>query len=310
VWQRLGGDRAEHDDVGRVDRRADAAVGAASLDEAIETAVDLLARRHGLGADERGCAVQWQDQLVADREGAQQELSDGFESGEVLVVDLVEDLVEQAVGAVLESVEETIMQLGILGTGNVAQTLARRWSAAGHQITFGSRDPASKSALDAPVTSLAAAVADNDVVVNATPGAATLELVAGIGAAAFAGKVLVDVANASTPSFDLVYPNSSLAEKLQAALPAAKVVKTMNTAAMSVMTEPATLPPSSVFVSGDDAGAKAAVTSLLRDFGWPDGCIVDLGGIGSARGPEHYFLMFVALMQSLRTPGFNIRLVT
>ena len=30
----------------------------------------------------------------------------------------------------------------------------------------------------------------------------------------------------------------------------------------------------------------------------------------SARGPEHYFLMFVALMQSLRTPGFNIRLVT
>ena len=202
------------------------------------------------------------------------------------------------------------MQLGIMGTGNVAQTLARRWSAAGHQITFGSRDPASKSALDAPVTSLAAAVADNDVVVNATPGAATLELVAGIGAAAFAGKVLVDVANASTPSFELVYPNSSLAEKLQAALPAAKVVKTMNTAAMSVMTEPATLPPSSVFVSGDDAGAKAAVTSLLRDFGWPDGCIVDLGGIGSARGPEHYFPMFVALMQSLRTPGFNIRLVT
>jgi len=171
------------------------------------------------------------------------------------------------------------MQLGIMGTGNVAQTLARRWSAAGHQITFGSRDPASKSALDAPVTSLAAAVADNDVVVNATPGSATLELVAGIGAAAFAGKVLVDVANASTPSFELVYPNSSLAEKLQAALPAAKVVKTMNTAAMSVMTEPATLPPSSVFVSGDDAGAKAAVTSLLRDFGWPDGSIVDLGGI-------------------------------
>ena len=47
------------------------------------------------------------------------------------------------------------MQLGILGTGNVAQTLARRWSAAGHEITFGSRDPAARSALDAPVTSLA-----------------------------------------------------------------------------------------------------------------------------------------------------------
>jgi 8-hydroxy-5-deazaflavin:NADPH oxidoreductase len=202
------------------------------------------------------------------------------------------------------------MRLAILGTGNVAQTLARRWSAAGHEITFGSRDPASKGALDAPVTSLAAAVAGSDVVVNATPGSASRELVEGIGAAAFAGKVLVDVANANTPSFELVYPNSSLGEKLQAALPAAKVVKTMNTAAMSVMTEPAALPPSSVFVSGDDIGAKATVTSLLTDLGWPDGSIVDLGGIRSARGPEHYFLMFAALMQSLRTPGFNIRLIT
>lgn len=33
------------------------------------------------------------------------------------------------------------------------------------------------------------------------------------------------------------------------------------------------------------------------------------GGIQSARGPEHYFLMFAALMQSLRTPRFNIHLV-
>jgi predicted dinucleotide-binding enzyme len=202
------------------------------------------------------------------------------------------------------------MRLAILGTGNVAQTLARRWSAAGHDITFGSRDPASKTALGAPVTSSATAVAGTDVVVNATPGSASLELIEGIGAAAFAGKVLIDVANANTPSFELVYPNSSLAEKLQEALPAAKVVKTMNTAAMSVMTQPATLPPSSVFVSGDDEGAKATVVSLLTDLGWPSESIIDLGGIASARGTEHYFLMFAALMQSLRTPAFNIRLIT
>ena len=62
-------------------------------------------------------------------------------------------------------------------------------------------------------------------------------------------------------------------------------------------------------MSGNDPGAKAAVTGLLADFGWPDGFIVDLGGIQSARGPEHYFLLFAALMQSLRSPQFNIRLV-
>jgi predicted dinucleotide-binding enzyme len=203
-----------------------------------------------------------------------------------------------------------IMKLAILGTGNVAQTLARRLSETGHEVTFGSRDPASKEGLDAPVTSLEAAVTGHDVVINATPGSASLEVVAGIGAAAFAGTVLIDVANANTPAFELVYPNSSLGEKLQEALPEAKVVKTMNTAAMTVKTNPAALPPSSVFVSGDDAGAKATVKSLLAGFGWKDDSIVDLGGIASARGTEHYFLMFAALMQSLRTPNFNIRLIT
>ncbi len=202
------------------------------------------------------------------------------------------------------------MQIGILGTGNVAQTLARHWSAVGHGITLGSRDPASKGALEVPVTSLKASVTDRDIVVNATPGWTSLELLDGIGVMAFAGKILVDVANAVTPSYELVYPNSSLAEKLQAALGEARVVKTLNTAAMSVLSEPAALPPSSVFVSGDDAAAKATVTSLLRDLGWPDGSIVDLGGVRSARGPEHYFLMFSALMQSLRTARFNIRLVS
>jgi 8-hydroxy-5-deazaflavin:NADPH oxidoreductase len=201
------------------------------------------------------------------------------------------------------------MQLGILGTGGVARRLGDRWSAAGHQITFGSREPSSKNDLDASVVSLGDVVTNNDIVVNATPGSASLELIEGIGTVPFSGKVLIDVANANTPAFELVYPNASLAEKLQAALPDTHVVKTMNTAAMSVMTEPSTLPASSVFVSGDDTSAKATVTRLLVDLGWPDDSIIDLGGIQSARGPEHYFLMFAALMQSLQSPQFNIRLV-
>ncbi len=199
---------------------------------------------------------------------------------------------------------------GVPRPENVAQTLAQRLSETGHEVTFGSRDPASKEGLDAPVASLADAVAGNEVVINATPGSASLEVVVGIGAAAFEGTVLIDVANANTPSFELVYPNSSLGEKLQAALPGAKVVKTMNTAAMTVMTEPTALPPTSVFVSGDDAAAKATVASLLAGFGWPEDAIVDIGGIASARGTEHYFLMFAALMQSVGSPNFNMRLVT
>jgi predicted dinucleotide-binding enzyme len=134
------------------------------------------------------------------------------------------------------------MEIGILGTGGVARTLARRWSVAGHHVTLGSRDPSSKGDLGSLVAPVMDVVAGHDVVVNATPGSASLELAEGIGAAALAGKILIDGANANTPSLELVYPNSSLAEKLQAALPETHVVKTMNTAAMAVMTDPATLP--------------------------------------------------------------------
>jgi len=42
------------------------------------------------------------------------------------------------------------MQIGIWCTGNVAQTLMRSWSSAGHHITFGSRDPQARNGLDVP----------------------------------------------------------------------------------------------------------------------------------------------------------------
>jgi 8-hydroxy-5-deazaflavin:NADPH oxidoreductase len=51
------------------------------------------------------------------------------------------------------------------------------------------------------------------------------------------------------------------------------------------------------------------VAGLLRDFGWADGDIIDLGGIDTARGPESYFLMFAALMRATGQP-FNIRVIT
>jgi predicted dinucleotide-binding enzyme len=190
----------------------------------------------------------------------------------------------------------------------VAQTLAAAWSAAGHDLQFGSRDPQSK-ALNYPVGGLADTVTAADIVVNATPGAVSLQALTALGAERFAGKTVIDIANANTPEFDLVYPNSSLGEKLQAALPSANIVKTMNTAAMTVMTHPSAIGPSSVFLSGDDQDAKMTVSALLADLGWPADSIVDLGGIRSARGTEHYFPMFAALMQAQKSPDFNILFV-
>ena len=154
-----------------------------------------------------------------------------------------------------------------------------------------------------------ATVPFGDVVVNAILGSAAVEVISGIDAGAFAGKTLVDVANATTPSFDLVYPDSSLAEKLQDARPDARVVKSMNTAAITTIANPGLIGPSSVFLSGDDAGAKLESAGLLKDLGWADGDIIDLGGIETARGPEHYVVLFAKLAGLLKTEAFNIRVV-
>lgn len=200
------------------------------------------------------------------------------------------------------------MKLGILGTGKVALMLAGAWHKAGHQITLGSRDPRSKN-LGVKVSNLADCVSGADVVVNAILGSAALGTISAMDADLFAGKTVIDVSNATTPQFEPTYSDSSLAARLQEALPSANVVKSMNTAAMSVVTRATIVPTSSLFLSGNSGEAKREVTALIRDLGWSDEEIVDLGGIETARGPEQYVVMFATLARALKSEAFNIRLV-
>jgi 8-hydroxy-5-deazaflavin:NADPH oxidoreductase len=200
------------------------------------------------------------------------------------------------------------MKLGILGTGHVARTLGPAWSKA-HEVTLGSRSPADVEDVGLPVRSHLDVVRESDIVVNAVLGSVAVEVISAIDAGAFGGKTLVDVANATTPSFGLVYPNDSLAEHLQAARPDAHVVKSMNTAAITTIANPSVIPASSVFLSGDDAAAKAQARGLLHDLGWQDEDIVDLGGIETAAGPEHYIALFAKLAGLLKTEAFNIRVI-
>jgi predicted dinucleotide-binding enzyme len=201
------------------------------------------------------------------------------------------------------------MHVAVLGTGHMATTLATGILAAGHTVTFGSRDPSSHAGLGAPVVSTADAIRDADLVVNALQAAFSLEALSPL-ADDLAGKVLLDIGNAVTPQFELLYPDESLGEKLQAALPEARVVKSLNTLAGTLTVAPTSIAePTTVFLSGDDADAKALVSSLLVDLGWDAAAQVDLGGIASARGVEHYFVLFVGMMQVFRGQAFNIRVV-
>jgi predicted dinucleotide-binding enzyme len=199
------------------------------------------------------------------------------------------------------------MKIAILGTGKVAHALGGAWRKAGHDVVLGARE-ASVVDPDFEVISLQEALATGDVVVNAITGAVALAAITALDTTAMAGKTLLDAANAVTATGDLVYPNSSLAERLQAALPAVRVVKSLNTAAIEVQADPSLVAAATVFLSGDDREAKAQVKDLLHDLGWKDDGIIDLGGIQTARGPENYIVLFFATIGVLKTPFFNIHI--
>ena len=213
------------------------------------------------------------------------------------------------------------VRIGVLGTGPVGQALATRLVEAGHEVTMGSRDPDNPKARQwaaggggrRHAGDFAAAAASAEVVVNATAGAGSLAALAAAGD--LSDKVVADVANALDASGGMppvlsVPFGDSLAEQIQRAHPAARVVKTLNTMNGDVMAHPELLAGEHhVFVAGDDADAKATVTALLGDLGWPAGSVVDLGGLVAARGLEAYVLFWVAVRMATPHNHFNVRLV-
>jgi len=201
------------------------------------------------------------------------------------------------------------MHIAILGTGHMATTLATGFRSAGHHVTFGSRHPEAHLELAPFVAGITTAVERSDLVVSALQASVALEVLSAH-ADLLAGRVLLDIGNAVTPRFELMYPNASLGAALQQALPRTRVVKSLNTLAGTLSVAPDSLnSPTTVFLSGDDSAAKALVSGLLADLGWSSGQQIDLGGIETARGPEHYFLLFATLMQSLHTPTFNVAVI-
>jgi predicted dinucleotide-binding enzyme len=104
-----------------------------------------------------------------------------------------------------------------------------------------------------------------------------------------------------------VVNTDSLGEQIQRAFPAARVVKALNTVNAEVMVAPDSVPGEHViFVCGDDDAAKGEATALLGELGWPSERVLDLGDITAARGTEMYLPLWLRLMGTLGTAGFNI----
>jgi 8-hydroxy-5-deazaflavin:NADPH oxidoreductase len=215
------------------------------------------------------------------------------------------------------------MNVGVLGTGTVGRSVATRLAELGHSVALGSRDASNQSAQrwlagigshrGARVGTFAEAAAHGAIVLNATAGAASLAALRMAGGHNLHGKVLIDLANpldfsAGMPPSLTVVNTDSLAEQIQRSWPDVKVVKTLNTVNVEVMTHPERLAGEhTMFVAGNDGEAKATVADLLRTFGWRT--ILDLGGIQAARGMEMYLPLWLALASALGTPMVNVHVV-
>lgn len=215
------------------------------------------------------------------------------------------------------------MQIGILGTGIVGQTLGLKFVQLGHTVMLGTRDPVK---LDEPkgrgssartlrdwlaeagsgvgVSTFRDAAAHGEFVINALSGAASLEVLSNVGKDHLDGKTLVDISNPidfsrGFPFTLFVKDTDSLGEMLQRAFPNVRVVKTLNTMTAALMVDPNLVGDGdhTVFLSGNDINAKTQVTELLSELGWQD--ILDIGDISTARGTEMMLAIGHAVMGAL-----------
>ncbi len=222
------------------------------------------------------------------------------------------------------------MKIGIIGSGVVAQTLGSKLIGLGHDLMLGTRDPnklddkkmfgatlrewKSQTEGRAKIGTFKEAAAHGELLINATSGQVSLEALRLASADKVGPKVLIDVANEldfskGMPPGVLASQERCLAEKLQAAFPNLKLVKSLNTISAPVMVDPQALAGGdhTVFVSGNDGDAKAMVVALLKSFGWRD--VLDLGDLSSARGPEMYLALWVRLFGATKTGQLNVKVV-
>lgn len=194
------------------------------------------------------------------------------------------------------------MRIGIIGAGSVGVGLGRHLAAKGHDIVVSfarseSKVTAAAEAIGggARAGSPADAVYHGDVVIVATPWAATLDAVGQV-ATGLAGKIVWDTTNPIKADMSglEIGTTTSAGEAIAAAAPGARVVKAVPPFAevlQSTSNEIGGRTPG-VFVCGDDADARATVLALIRDI---DADGVDAGPLSNARYTEPLGMLLVQL---------------
>jgi 8-hydroxy-5-deazaflavin:NADPH oxidoreductase len=190
--------------------------------------------------------------------------------------------------------------ISIVGTGSMARALAGRALAGGNAVEIIGRDAAKAKEL---ATTLDGATIGTDgtapaggIVILAVPYASAAAVVGEYGDALH-GKVIVDITNPITPDLSgfLTSEGTFGAQEIAKAAPAgAPVVKAFNTLPSDVLAAgSAEGHPLDVFIAGDDAEAKEAVSAFVESLGMRP---MDTGQLSMARALENATLLHLGLV--------------
>ena len=188
------------------------------------------------------------------------------------------------------------MRVGVIGSGEVAQTLASGFLKHGHEVMAGTRTLGKlaewgSQTPGATVGSFAAAAAFGELVVLAVKGNVAGEALRLAGPENLRGKTVADATNpiADAPPVNGVLPfftthDQSLMERLQREFPEAHLVKVFNSVGAASMVNPEFKGGKpSMFICGNDQAAKEQVKRILDAFGWET---EDMGFAEAARAIE------------------------
>jgi 8-hydroxy-5-deazaflavin:NADPH oxidoreductase len=204
------------------------------------------------------------------------------------------------------------VQIGILGTGNLARTLGRALSDAGHSLRITGRDP--RHLTEAAEQIGHAAVADPnvfgsqvDVVLVAVAWDGLREALTLVDAdkGALAGKTVIDCTNpVDYTTGDLKTTSGSAAELVARTAVGAHVVKAFHLFAGTSWpyTGPQEQAPV-VAVCGDDPEALEHTSALIQDLGGRAGVV---GGLAAARQVEEAAGFVMRVVAAGHNPRFAV----
>lgn len=212
------------------------------------------------------------------------------------------------------------MNVGIIGSGIVGQTLGKAFISEGNEVMLGSRD-INQEAIQkwksqnagAKIGRFEQAAAFGELLVLATAGHGATDALRASGIKNLEGKTIIDVTNPIAPAapengvlkFSTTF-DKSLMEELQILVPTGKFVKAFNSVGYALMYKPSFKEGKpTMFICGNNEGAKKQVIEILLRFGWET---EDMGGVEAARAIEPLCMLWCipGLLRNQWTHAFKL----